>query len=134
MKAMKARLPIASCMRIATFAIAITLAGTVHAPAGRAQSIDVSPKAALGDAAQPLISPAQCRERLDARHLTFSFAPPVAEGDCAIPLPVKLRSLATGQDEIAFSAEPMLDCRLAERIADWLGNVVEPLARYHLGT
>src|SRR4029453_11480675 len=60
--------------------------------------------------------------------------PPVAEGACAIPLPVRLQSLAVGADDIRFTAEPTLDCRLAERLADWIGNVVEPLARHHLGS
>jgi hypothetical protein len=27
-----------------------------------------------------------------------------------------------------------VDCRLAERLADWIGNVVDPLARAHLGS
>jgi hypothetical protein len=49
------------------------------------------------------------------------------------PLPVKIQSLAVGTDEIAFSGEPILDCRLSERLADWIGNVVQPLARHHLG-
>ncbi len=57
----------------------------------------------------------------------------MSEGACAIPRPVQLRSLATGADDIQFPAEPTLDCRLAERLADWIGNVVEPLARHHLG-
>ena len=119
-------------MRIAkiTLALAITLGCSMHARSGLAQSNDAPPQGA----AESSMTPETCRERLDARHVTFSFAPPVAEGDCAIPVPVRLRSLAIGGDEIAFGAEPILDCRLAERLADWIGNVVEPLARHHLGS
>ena len=51
-----------------------------------------------------------------------------------IPLPVRLQSLAIGADDIPFSGEPTLDCRMAERLADWIGNVVAPLAQHHLGT
>jgi len=91
------------------------------------------PSLAQSGAASAL-SPEACRQQLEARHLTFSFTPPVAEGDCAIPLPVRLRSLAIDGTEVAFSAAPVLDCRLAERLADWIGNVVDPLARAHLGS
>ena len=112
-----------------TLALAITLIGSLHARSSLAQSNDVPPQGA-----DAITTPEACRARLDARHVTFSFTPPVAEGDCAIPVPVKLRSLSTGGGDIAFGAEPILDCRLAERLADWIGNVVEPLARHHLGS
>lgn len=88
---------------------------------------------ALAQSTEAVLSPEACRAQLDARHLSFAFTPPVAEGECGIPLPVKLQSLAVGTNEIKFGAEPVLDCRLAERLADWIGNVVEPLARHHLG-
>ena len=102
-----------------TFVAAIALDGLMHGRPSLAQSA---------------LSPEACRQQLDARHLTFSFTPPVAEGDCAIPLPVRLHSLAIDGTEVAFSAAPVVDCRLAERLADWIGNVVEPLARAHLGS
>jgi hypothetical protein len=49
-------------------------------------------------------------------------------------LPVRLQSLGIDGKAVAFSAAPVVDCRLAERLADWIGNVVEPLARAHLGS
>jgi hypothetical protein len=104
------------------------------AHSGFAQSNATPPQGADAVAAESLLDPQACRQRLEARHVTFSFAPPVAEGDCTIPLPVKLRSLATANGEIRFGAEPVLDCRLAERLADWIGNVVAPLAQHHLGS
>ena len=79
------------------------------------------------------MSPATCQLRLEDRHVKFSFTPPVAEGACAIPLPVKLQSLRIGTEDVPFVGEPMLDCRMAERLADWIGNVVAPLAQHHLG-
>jgi hypothetical protein len=85
-------------------------------------------------AAERLMTSAECKRRLDAQHATFAFAYPVVDGPCAIPLPVRLQSLAVGAGDIGFAAEPTLDCRLAARLADWVGHVVEPLARYHLGS
>ena len=117
-------------MRLA-LAIAIALGCSPHGRAVLAQTNDAQQQ---GAPAESVMTPGECQAALDARHLTFSFTPPVSEGECAIPLPVKLRSLAIGADEIQFTEEPTLDCRLAERLADWIGNVVEPLARHHLGS
>jgi hypothetical protein len=116
------------------FAVAIALNCLMPERPGLAQNSKALPQAAAGTAAAGIMSRETCREQLAARHLTFSFTPPVAEGDCAIPLAVRLRSLGVGGSEVAFSAQPILDCRLAERLADWIGNVVEPLARHHLGS
>ena len=123
-------------MRIAQFvlAIVITAGCFLHARVALAQTNDAAPQGVDGVAVESIKSPAACQQRLDDRHVTFSFTPPVAEGDCAIPLPVRLRSLTIGADDILFSGEPVLDCHLAERLADWIGNVVAPLARHHLGS
>ena len=117
-----------------TFAFAIALGCSLQGRSGLAQTDDSPPQGSEGVSTEAMTIPETCRQRLDARQVTFSFAPPVADGDCAIPLPVRLRSLAIDGHRIAFSAEPVLDCRLAERLADWVGNVVEPLARHHLGS
>jgi len=118
--------------RVHALALAATIAlgCSAHARAVLAQAND-APQQGTED--ESVMTPAQCQARLNAGHVTFVFAPPVSEGKCAIPLPVRLRSLAIGADEIQFTGEPTLDCRLAERLADWIGNVVEPLARHHLG-
>lgn len=115
-------------------AIAIILGCCLPGRTVLAQSSDAPAQGIDDAAAESIMSPAACREQLDARHVDFSFTPAVAEGDCAIPLPVQLRSLAIGADDIPFSGQPVLDCRLAERLADWVGNVVAPLARHHLGS
>lgn len=117
-----------------TLALAIMLGCSIPERPGFAQSSDTPPPGADNVIPESILNPESCQQRLAARHVTFWFAPAVAEGDCAIPLPVKLRSLAIGGSDIKFGAEPILDCRLAEQLADWVGNVVEPLARHHLGS
>jgi hypothetical protein len=123
-------------MRIAklTLALGITVGCFIPVSSVLAQSSDAPTQGADDAAAQSMIIPATCQEQLAARHVTFSFTPPVAEGDCAIPLPVSLRSLGIGANEILFSGKPVVDCRLADRLANWISNVVTPLARYHLGS
>src|SRR4030095_2329515 len=91
---------------------AIALGCSACARVALAQSTDLPAQGAEG-----VMTPADCRERLEAQHVRFAFTPPVAEGACAIPLPVRLQSLAVGADDIRFTAEPTLDCRLAERLA-----------------
>lgn len=122
-------------MRIAQFALAIviTVGCCLHERIVLAQTNEAPLQGVDGGGVESTISPAACQQRLADRHVTFSFTPPVVEGDCAIPLPVRLRSLTIGVDDIPFSGEPMLDCRMAERLSDWIGNVVAPLARHHLG-
>jgi len=112
-------------------AAAIALFSSGSERTALAQATETSPPDA---AAESVPTSAACQEQLDALHVTFSFTPPVADGACAIPLPVRLRALENGADAIRFAAEPTLDCRLAARLADWIGNVVEPLARHHLGS
>jgi hypothetical protein len=117
-----------------TIALAVVLGCLMQGRFALAQTNEAPPQAVAGDIAGSVMTPETCRQRLDARHAVFSFTPPVVEGDCGIPLPVRLRSVAIGDDRITFSAAPILDCRLAERLADWIDNVVDPLARYHLGS
>jgi hypothetical protein len=109
----------------------LALVGTIAlgCAAAPALSADTVPQGAEG-----VMTATECAAKLHALHATFAFTPPVAEGACTIPLPVRLQSLSIGADAIRFTAEPTLDCRLAERLADWIGNVVEPLARHHLGS
>ena len=123
-------------MRVAHLAliIVITVGCFLHGRTVLAQASD-APAQSVDDAgADSIMSPAACRDRLESRNVTFTFTPPVAEGDCAIPLPVRLQSLRIGADDVLFSGKPTLDCRMAERLADWLGNVVAPLAQHHLGS
>ena len=117
-------------MRPGNLALAAALALGCSAPAAVLAQTSEAPQ----PGAESVMTWAECQARLDALHATFSFTPPVAEGACAIPLPVRLRALAIGADDVPFTGEPVLDCRLAERLADWIGNVVEPLARHHLGS
>src|SRR5262245_6299518 len=109
-------------MRALRFALAlsIVLGGLLHQRDAAAQTSDAP---ADEIAADSMADPAVCQARLEARHVTFAFAPSVVEGECAIPLPVKLQSVAVGDETVTFSANPLLDCRLAERLADWVGNV-----------
>lgn len=113
---------------------ALTAAVALLSSMGERAALAQTAAAPQDPPAESTLTPAACQGQLDTLHVTFAFAPPVTDGACAIALPVRLQSLATGADAIRFAGEPTLDCRLAARLADWIGNVVEPLARHHLGS
>lgn len=51
---------------------------------------------------------------------------PVNEGDCGIPEPVAVASLDGGA--VDFSSKAIVGCDLAEKLANWIHDTVEPLA------
>src|SRR5262245_42090846 len=95
----------AKCMLRFAVAMPVLLGSVLDARAAVAQTSDAPADAV---AAENMAEPAVCQARLDALHVTFAFAPPVVEGECVIPLPVKLQSLAIGADMVTFSANPLL--------------------------
>ncbi len=52
---------------------------------------------------------------------------PVVDGACTIPAPVSVKALDGGA--VAFSTKALLNCDLAETLAAWMKNTVQPLAR-----
>ena len=56
---------------------------------------------------------------------------PVEEGACVIPAPVAVEGLDGGA--IAFSTKALLDCDMAEALAEWVGDTLQPIAMKTLG-
>jgi hypothetical protein len=56
---------------------------------------------------------------------------PVVDGACTIPAPVSVKGLDGGA--VAFSTEALLNCDLAETLATWMGDTVQPIALKTLG-
>jgi hypothetical protein len=56
---------------------------------------------------------------------------PVYEGACGIPAPVSVAGLDGGA--LAFSTDALLNCDLAETLATWMGDTVQPIAQKTLG-
>jgi hypothetical protein len=51
---------------------------------------------------------------------------PVQEGECGIPAPVSIDGLDGGA--VVFSTKALLDCDLAEVLATWMDETVQPIA------
>ena len=56
---------------------------------------------------------------------------PVEEGRCGIPAPVAVSGLAGGA--VDFTTKAILDCDLAETLAEWTRDKVQPVALQTLG-
>ncbi len=57
--------------------------------------------------------------------------PSVVDGACVIPAPVSVSALDGGA--VAFTTKALLNCSLAETLAAWMKNTVQPLAMKTLG-
>ena len=60
--------------------------------------------------------------------------PPIVEGAngaCVIPAPVSVKALDGGA--VAFTAKALLNCSLAETLATWMDDTVQPIAMETLG-
>jgi hypothetical protein len=61
-----------------------------------------------------------CRVRLRRLGAAFEPLPPISEGQCSAPLPLKLTALADG---VALPQGATLTCRTAEALARWASEV-----------
>lgn len=74
----------------------------------------------------------ECIARLEAIGITALAAvvPPVTNDACVVPTPIQIERV-TGQygkgNVIFFTNEPVIDCRLAEPLGRWVGEVVAPV-------
>lgn len=71
-----------------------------------------------------------CLDRLAALGVEFQTETAPSDGEvCAVAMPVRLRSLVVrrGFGSIQLPARPLVDCRLAEPLALWVGGVVAPI-------
>jgi len=91
----------------------------------------LSSSARLGDRAIGEDEP--CLARLRSLGVRFEQpgTPSRSDTACVIEVPVRLQSIPAAPTGInlRLPEEPVLSCELAERLSDWLGNLVAPLIR-----
>lgn len=63
--------------------------------------------------------------------ISTPLAPIRDEGDCGIDNPVAVSALDSGQ--IKFTTKAIIDCHLAERLANWVNDEVKPTVRADYG-
>jgi hypothetical protein len=71
---------------------------------------------------------AACRDALTALGVTFTVPDRVeGKGQCHVPNPVQLTSLAAAEGRVELPGRPLLNCRFAERFSTWLADVASPV-------
>jgi len=58
--------------------------------------------------------------------------PPIREGQCGAPAPIRLKSVGKNP-QVTFSPPALVNCELAGALAGWIKNDVQPAALKHLG-
>ncbi len=73
---------------------------------------------------------AACRARLKERGVAFEAQPPLRAGACAAAEPLRVTALSPS---LPLPAPVVMVCPMAEKLAAWAVEAVEPAAREHLG-
>lgn len=71
-----------------------------------------------------------CRERLTQLGVRFHPVPPIMEGDCGAPWPLRVSALS---DALALAPSITTTCPIAEALARWTFEAVAPAAGRELG-
>jgi hypothetical protein len=75
---------------------------------------------------------ARCTKLLEEIEAVAVPHPPIKEGQCGAPAPIRLVSLGT-KPQVAFTPPALVTCDMAVALHDWINNDLQPLAAKHLG-
>lgn len=124
--------------------IAMSLLLGLAAATVQAQTVPTpreKPGAADDDASAPIeevkpVTPASsCLQELeDAGVVIDNAARFVSSGECSVAEPVVAESIGTRAGRIDLPGRPLLECQFASVLADWLREVVSPVAASLLGS
>jgi hypothetical protein len=74
----------------------------------------------------------RCAVMLKAIQAVTIPEPPMRQGDCGAPAPVRLVSVGRNP-EVVFNPPPVLTCDMVTALHTWMARDLQPLARKHLG-
>lgn len=122
--------------RIAAQASTRNVPAATHSPPMPAPTKPATQVAALLPVPTPPPTPpgeggAVCGPALAELGVTFQPLPPISDGACGMPDPVRVTALAGGKVKIDGNAT--IDCAVATKLARFVENTIEPKARETLG-
>ena len=74
-----------------------------------------------------------CDEILASTRAEAELQPPLRQGECGTPAPLKVSRIGSG-DGIRLEPAGVLNCRMVARLHQWLETVAQPAAREAFGT
>jgi hypothetical protein len=130
----------AAPVTVPTFATETTAAVAPQPAATWPRTLDdagagVEPKAAPHgagwSAGEIAAAKSRCGEILKRIHAVASPEPPMRNGYCGAPAPIRLVSIGRNP-EVALSPPAVVTCELAESLHAWVTTSLQPLAKRHL--
>lgn len=77
----------------------------------------------------------ECDRKLAGRHALFEALDPIKEGVCGLPAPIRLYGFEfVREGQLTFTPAPTVSCKLAEALARWAVESLEPEAELYLHT
>jgi hypothetical protein len=109
--------------------------GAAWAPLPRARP-DPDARSAPAAAGLPRLTRgehAACMEDLEAAGIVAEVLPPIEEGACGMRWPLRLTAIGDGAPAISLSPAAKVRCPIADALAAWMEEAVQPAAKEHLG-
>ncbi len=106
--------------------------GEAQPPPSDAQAQTQAPPPNVWSEEEIATAKAHCDKVLRGVEAVLEFTDPIKEGECGAPAPVRL--ISVGRDpEVVMSPPVMVTCEVVAKVADWIKDDVQDLARVHLG-
>jgi hypothetical protein len=90
----------------------------------------VMPPPAVWSAAEIDAAKARCTAALKGLNAVVTYEPPIREGDCGNPAPIRLSRL----DNVTFTPAALINCGMLAPLHAWITKDLQPLAARQLGS
>jgi hypothetical protein len=77
---------------------------------------------------------ADCQKLLEDNVIEYEPLPPLKEGLCGAPAPVRVRSIGSDPEKVVLDPPATLRCAMADTLSNWMAKTVQPLAKELLGS
>jgi hypothetical protein len=77
---------------------------------------------------------ADCSKLLADEAIDYEPLPPLKEGLCGAPAPIRVRSIGSDPEKVVLDPPATLRCQMARTLAAWLKKTVQPFAKELLGS
>jgi hypothetical protein len=83
--------------------------------------------------AQVTFAKEECAKLLAGKPIDHEPLPPIKEGLCGAPAPIRVRSIGS-DPKVTIDPPATMRCAVADTVLGWLNTIVQPLAKERLGS